>query len=263
MVAPFVYDGLQARLAEAAGFEAVYMTGFGTAAARGVPDLGLLSMNDMVENVRVVARSVSVPAICDADTGYGGALNVIRTVRAYEDAGAAALHIEDQVWPKRCGLMSGKQVIPAAEMVAKVRAALDGRADPDLVVIARTDALEAEGWDGAEARARAYRDAGADLVFVDGVKETRDLDEYARRLADVPCLYSGQLETPAEVATRGFRVMIHIGTLTVAFRAMREALAELRATGGVASASDWSDFEAMLEVLGAAEATTRAAKYES
>jgi 2-methylisocitrate lyase-like PEP mutase family enzyme len=252
VVAPFVYDGLQARLAEAAGFEAVYMTGFGTSAAHGLPDLGLLSLDDMVDNVRVVAGSVSIPAICDADTGYGGPLNVMRTVRAYEDAGAAALHIEDQVSPKRCGLMQ-----------AKVRAALDGRRDPDLVVIARTDALETEGWDGAEARARSYREAGADLVFVDGVKDARDLDEYARRLADVPCLYSGQLETPAEVAARGFRVMIHIGTLTVAFRAMREALAELRATGRVASAADWSDFDAMLEVLGAAEASARAAKYES
>lgn len=262
VLAPFVYDGLQARLAEAAGFEAVYMTGFGTAAAHGLPDLGLLTVNDMVDNVRVVAGSVSVPAICDADTGYGGALNVMRTVRAYEDAGAAALHIEDQVSPKRCGLMRGKQVVPIDEMVAKLRAALDGRQDPDLVVIARTDALEAEGWDGAEARARAYREAGADLVFVDGVKAARDLDEYARRLADVPCLYSGQLETPAEVASRGFRVMIHIGTLTVAFRAMRDALGELRATGRVASAADWSDFEAMLEILGAAEATARAAKYE-
>lgn len=262
-MAPFVYDGLQARLAEAAGFEAVYMTGFGTAAAHGLPDLGLLTVNDMVSNVRVVAGSVAVPAICDADTGYGGALNVIRTVRAYEDAGAAALHIEDQVSPKRCGLMKGKQVVPVEEMVAKVRAALDGRRDPDFVVIARTDALEAEGWDGAEARARAYREAGADLIFVDGVKAERDLDEYARRLADVPCLYSGQLETPPEVAARGFRVMIHIGTLTVAFRAMRDALAELRGTGRVAAAADWSDFEAMLKVLGAAEATARAVKYES
>lgn len=262
-MAPFVYDGLQARLAEAAGFEAVYMTGFGTAAAHGLPDLGLITVNDMVANVRVVAGSVSVPAICDADTGYGGALNVMRTVRAYEDAGAAALHIEDQVSPKRCGLMKGKQVVPVEEMAAKVRAALDGRRDPDFVIIARTDALEAEGWEGTEARARAYRDAGADLVFVDGVKAERDLDEYARRLADLPCLYSGQLETPAQVAARGFRVMIHIGTLTVAFRAMRDALAELRETGRVASAADWSDFDAMLEVLGAAEATARAAKYES
>lgn len=264
VLAPFVYDGLQARLAEAAGFEAVYMTGFGTAAARGLPDLGLLTMNDMVANVRVVAGSVGVPAICDADTGYGGALNVMRTVRAYEDAGAAALHIEDQVWPKRCGLMSGKAVVPVEEMAAKVRAALDARSDPDLVVIARTDALEPEGWEGAERRARAYRDAGADLVFVDGVKEPRDLDEYTRRLAgDVPCLFSGQLETPARMAERGFRVMIHIGTLAVAFRALRAALEELRATGGVASTADWSDFEAMLELLGAAEAGARAAKYES
>jgi 2-methylisocitrate lyase-like PEP mutase family enzyme len=263
VLAPFVYDGLQARLAETAGFDAVYMTGFGTAAAHGLPDLGLLGLGEMVANVRVVAGAVSVPAICDADTGYGGPLNVMQTVRAYEDAGAAALHIEDQVWPKRCGLMKGKQVIGREEMSAKVRAALDARRDPDLVVIARTDALEAEGWDGAEARARAYRDAGADLLFVDGVKEPADLDEYTRRLAgELPCLFSGQLESPEAVAARGFRVMIHIGTLTVAFRAMRAALVELRERGSVAASADWRDFEDMLQVLGAAEVSARAGRYE-
>src|SRR6202023_3114209 len=125
IVAPFVFDCLQAKLAAAAGFEAIYLTGFGTAAARGYPDLGLLTMSEMVANARAIANSVNVPVICDADTGYGNALNVWRTVREYEDAGASALHIEDQVFPKRCGFLEGKQVIPMEAMLPKVRAACD------------------------------------------------------------------------------------------------------------------------------------------
>ena len=122
LVAPFVYDCLQAKIAERVGFQSVYMTGFGTAAARGFPDLGLLTMSEMVQNVRAIAHAVNVPVICDADTGYGNPINVWRTVREYEEAGAAALHIEDQVWPKKCGFLAGKQVIPLEEMVPKVRA---------------------------------------------------------------------------------------------------------------------------------------------
>ena len=151
VVAPFVYDGLTARLAEAAGFEAVYMTGFGTAAARGFPDLGLLTLSEMACNVRTLVRAVEVPVVCDADTGYGNPINVWRTVREYEEAGAAALHIEDQVWPKRCGFMAGKQVVPIETMLAKVRAAVDARRDPALVIIARTDALAPHGWVEANA----------------------------------------------------------------------------------------------------------------
>jgi 2-methylisocitrate lyase-like PEP mutase family enzyme len=261
VLAPFVYDGLQAKLAEAAGFEAVYMTGFGTAAARGLPDLGLIGAAEMTQNAQIIAGAVSVPVICDADTGYGNPLNVIRTVEAFEDVGAAALHIEDQVWPKRCGFLGGKAVVPSEEMIPKVRAAVEARRDPDFVVIARTDALQPEGWDAVETRARAYRDAGADLIFVDGVRSVEDLDTYARRLGDLPCVYNGQLETPERIAERGFRLQIHIGTLPVAFRAMRDALAELRASGAVDA--DWdADFDAMVEFLGVPEALERARKYE-
>jgi 2-methylisocitrate lyase-like PEP mutase family enzyme len=262
VVAPFVYDALQARLAEEAGFEAVYMTGFGTAAARGLPDLGLLTQTEMAANARTIARAVSLPVICDADTGYGNALNVARTVREYEDAGAAALHLEDQVFPKRCGFLEGKEVIPLREMTAKLRAALDARRDPELLVIARTDALEPEGWDGAERRARAYFEAGADLIFVDGIKSAADLDRYAERLADLPRLYNGQLLPPAEVAARGFRVMIHTATLAIAFDAMRRALRELRETGRIAGAEDPRTFGEILRVLGAPEALERARRYE-
>ncbi len=263
VVAPFVYDGLQAKIAEAAGFEACYMTGFGTAAARGLPDLGLLTLTEMVQNVRSIARCIEIPLICDADTGYGGPINVIRTVREYEDAGAAALHIEDQVWPKRCGFLEGAQVIPLAEMVSKVRAACDARRDPDLVIIARTDALQPEGWDSAERRARAYHGAGADLVFVDGVRDPRDLDEYAKRLADLPCVYNGQLLPADAIAARGFKLMIHIATLGVTYCALRDAMAELRKTGAIAAAADPRGFGELLELLGVSRALDEARRYEA
>lgn len=263
VLAPFVYDGLQARTAEDAGFEAVYMTGFGTAAARGLPDLGLLTATEMTENVRTLARSVSVPVICDADTGYGNALNVARTVRDYEVAGAAALHLEDQKWPKRCGFFEGKEVIAEAEMLAKLRAALDARSDPDLVVIARTDALQSEGWEGAERRARAYAGAGADLVFVDGIRSLEDLDAYATRLSDLPRLYNGQLLAPDEIEARGFRVMIHTGTLAAAFDGVRRALRELRETGRIPAAEDPRIFGELIRVLGVSESLARARRYEA
>lgn len=261
VVAPFVYDGLMARLAEAAGFEAVYMTGFGTAAARGYPDLGLLTLTEMVQNAHVISGAVEVPTICDADTGYGNPLNVARTVREYEHAGAAAIHIEDQVFPKRCGFLEGKEVIAADEMVSKVRAACDARTDSDFVIIARTDALAPLGWDEAERRARAYREAGADLVFVDGIRTVVDLDVYAERLGDLPCLYNGQLLPTAEIEARGFRLMIHTATLNVAFQALRDALAELAQTGAVKSADNATAFAELIRLLGVPEALAEADKY--
>ncbi len=263
LVAPFVYDALQAKIAEATGFEAVYMTGFGTAAARGLPDLGLLSLTEMVQNARFIAGAVEVPVICDADTGYGNAVNVRRTVREFEDAGASAIHLEDQVWPKRCGFLEGKQVIPAEQMIPKLRAACDARRDPDFVIIARTDALQPHGWDEAERRARAYAEAGADLVFVDGIASRHDLDEYARRLADLPRLYNGALVPVREIADMGFRVMIHIATLGVTYRALKDAFAELMATGQVKSASAPETFGELLRLLGVAETLAAAGEYES
>ncbi len=235
IVAPFVFDCLQARLAEEAGFEAVYMTGFGTAASRGYPDLGLLTMTEMAANARAISNAVNVPVICDADTGYGNPLNVARTIREYEDAGAAALHIEDQVFPKRCGFLSGKQVIPLDEMAAKVRAACDARRDPELVIIARTDALEPEGWVEVETRARAYREAGADLIFADGIKTPEDLDTYAKRLGDLPLMYNGDLLTLEELKKYPFKLTIHIGTMLAAYATTRSTMRELHTTGKIAS----------------------------
>ncbi|MEE8557626.1 MAG: isocitrate lyase/PEP mutase family protein [Myxococcota bacterium] len=262
VLAPFVYDALQAKIAEAAGFEAVYMTGFGTAAARGYPDLGLLTMTEMVNNVRSIARAVKIPVICDADTGYGNPINVARTVAEYEDAGAAALHIEDQVWPKRCGYLSGKEVIPIDQMIPKVRAACDARSDSDLVIIARTDSLQPNGWDDAERRARAYRDAGADLIFVDGIRNLEELDTYSKRLGDLPLLYNGQLLKAAELAQRGFRVVIHSGTLGIAYSAMRDAMRDLRETGQIRDDDGARSFGELIELLGVRETLEGAKKYD-
>jgi 2-methylisocitrate lyase-like PEP mutase family enzyme len=263
VVAPFVFDAFQARLAQAAGFEAVYMTGFGTAAARGFPDVGLLTMAEMVENVRYIANAVNIPLVCDADTGYGNPVNVYRTVREYEAAGAAALHIEDQVWPKRCGFLAGKQVIPMAEMVPKVQAACDARRDANFVIIARTDALAVNGWEDVITRARAYRAAGADLIFVDGIKTLDDMKRYVKELADLPLLYNGQLLPVPEIQKFGFKLTIYTATLMAFYLRMRDAMQELKATGSIARGAEFGVFEEMTSLLGVPEAMALGKKYGS
>ena len=187
VVAPGAYDALTARLVEQAGFPAVYMTGAGTAAARGYPDYGLLTMTEMVDNAALVARSVSLPVIADADTGYGNELNVVRTVREYESRGVAAIHIEDQVSPKRCGHLEGKEVVSREEFVAKIRAAVSARKDPDFLIIARTDSRAVIDFDEAVARANLALHAGADMIFLEA---TQTLEEVAAvpRLVNGPCL---------------------------------------------------------------------------
>lgn len=263
VVAPFVFDAFQARLAQAAGFQCVYMTGFGTAAARGFPDVGLLTMAEMVENVRYIANAVEIPVVCDADTGYGNPLNVYRTVREYEAAGAAALHIEDQVWPKRCGFLAGKQVIPMEEMVQKVRAACDARRDQHFVIIARTDALAVHGWEEVITRARAYRAAGADLLFVDGIKTVADMQRYAEALGDLPLLYNGQLLPVPDIAKFGFKLTIYTGTLMAFYVRMRDAMRELKETGTIARGAEFGVFEEMTQLLGVPEALAIGQKYGS
>jgi len=261
VVAPFVFDAFQAKIAQAAGFEAIYMTGFGTAAARGFPDVGLLTMAEMVENVRSIANTVDIPLVCDADTGYGNPVNVYRTVHEYEAAGAAALHIEDQVWPKRCGFLAGKQVIPLEEMVPKVRAACDAR--KDLVVIARTDALAVNGWADVNNRARAYREAGADLIFVDGIRTLDDMQQYVKELGDLPLLYNGQLLPVQETAKMGFKLMINSSTLLVFYLRMRDAMRELQSTGAITNSSEPGAFGELTALLGVPEALELGKRYES
>jgi len=261
VVAPFVYDGMQARLVERSGFSAAYVTGFGTAAARGFPDLGLLTMSEMAANVRALASAVSIPLICDADTGYGNPLNVWRTVREYEDAGAAALHIEDQVFPKKCGFLAGKQVIPLDEMVPKVRAACDARRNHDFVIIARTDALAVNGWDDVVRRCEAYRAAGADLVFVDGIRTREDLESYSARLGHLPLLYNGDLPSLHELTRYRFKVMIHIGTLIAAYVNFRDALRQLRQRGALEARFNPAVFEELTDLMGVPAAESLAKRY--
>jgi 2,3-dimethylmalate lyase len=261
IVAPFVYDCLQAKLAAAAGFDAVYMTGFGTSAARGYPDLGMLTMTEMVDNARAISQSVNVPVICDADTGYGNPLNVWRTVREYEDAGASALHIEDQVFPKRCGFLAGKQVIAMEEMVPKVRAACDARRDPNLVIIARTDALAVNGWADVMRRAQAYRAAGADLIFVDGIKTLDDLEHYAENLGDLPLIYNGDLLAIDELKKYPFKVTIHIGTMLTIFDAIRAAMIDLKRTGKLTVGTSSKVFEDFIHTMGVQDYQSLEKKY--
>jgi carboxyvinyl-carboxyphosphonate phosphorylmutase len=259
LVAPGAYDALSARLVEQAGFDVVYMTGFGTTAALlGRADVGLLSAAEMVDNARRLVAAVDVPVIADADTGYGNAVSVVRTVRDYERAGVAGLHLEDQVSPKRCGHMTGKAVIEKAEMVGKIRAAVAARTDPELVLIARTDAAAVHGLDDALDRARAYAEAGADLLFVEAPTSEADLARVAAELGDVAPLVFNWAEggrTPPlpldRIGELGFAlVLFPIGALLAATAGIRALLATLRAEGTPAAAlpglPSFDEFTAMV-----------------
>jgi 2,3-dimethylmalate lyase len=234
-----VYDAMSARLVEAAGFPAVYMSGFGvTASLLGRPDIGLLGMSEMAQASRRIVAAVDVPVIADADTGYGNAINVIRTVQEYEAAGVAAMHIEDQVTPKRCGHMTGKQVVPAEVMIDKVRAALAARQDPDLVLIARTDAAAVEGIDAAIDRALRYREAGADMLFLDALSSQEDIEKAATALAAEQVLFSwgeGGLTPPTTLdQLRGWRfsvVIFPVAALLASVSATRSLLARITGDG--------------------------------
>ncbi len=244
ILAPGAFDSLSARCVEEAGFSAVYMTGFGTAAALlGRPDVGLLTMTEMVENAARIAACVDIPLIADADTGYGNAINVIRTVGAYEAAGVAGIHIEDQVAPKKCGHLEGKLVISADEMAQKIRAATEARSNPEFVIIARTDAVAVEGLDRAIDRARLYRAAGADVLFIEAVRTETEAEAVAREFPDVPLLFNWAEggKTPPIGLDRlrelGYRIVIFpIGTLLAATAAMRSILTEIATAGTPAAA---------------------------
>jgi 2,3-dimethylmalate lyase len=244
ILAPGAFDPLSARLVEEAGFPAVYMTGFGTSAALlGRPDVGLLTMTEMVGNAGRIAACVDVPVIADADTGYGNPLNVIRTVGAYEAAGVAGIHIEDQVAPKKCGHMEGKLVIPAQEMAEKVRAAVEARAQPEFVIIARTDARAVEGLERALQRGRMYRDAGADALFIEALTTEAEAEEAIKAFPGVPLLFNwaeGGKTPPLSldrIKELGYRIVIFpISTLLAATGAMRSILHEIARAGTPAAA---------------------------
>jgi len=189
ILVPGAYDAFSAKILKQAGFEVIYMTGSGvTASVIGMPDVGLLTMSEMVHQARNIVNATNLPVICDADTGYGNALNVIRTVREYERAGAAGIHIEDQVTPKKCGHFEGKQVIAAEEMVKKIEAALYAREDDNFLLIARTDARSVIGLDEALRRAHRYAAAGADMIFLESPQTVAELEIIAKELREVPLL---------------------------------------------------------------------------
>lgn len=236
--APGAYDALSARLVERAGFPAVYLTGFGATAARlGQPDIGLLTQTEMTTHARDMVRAVGIPVVADADTGYGGPSNIERTVREHVQAGVAAIHLEDQVAPKRCGQMAGIRLIGAEENERRLRCALHARGDDALLVIARTDALPAAGIDEAVARALRYRDAGVDLVFIDGIKTVAEVEAVARRVPGpkVVSIVDGTEAAALDAAAlqqMGFALVLHAVTaLFCAARAVEQALAVLKAHG--------------------------------
>jgi len=244
VVAPGVFDGLSARLTALAGFSAVYATGGGIARAMGVPDLGLLSMTEVVEHLAPIVEHAGVPVIADADTGYGNALNARRAVREFARLGVAGLHLEDQQFPKRCGHYDDKSLVPVAEMAQKLRAAREALDDPDFVLIARTDAIAVEGFDAAIVRAEAYFRAGADVVFVEAPESVAQVEEIARRLP-MPKLinmFQGG-KTPLvplpRLAELGYRIVIIPSDLQrAAIRAMQEVLAAIARDGNSAALAD-------------------------
>ena len=245
IMAPGAYDCLTARIIEQAGFPAVYMTGAGTSVARlGFPDLGLATMTEMIANATDIAASVAVPVIADADTGYGGVLNVRRTVRKYEQAGVAAIHIEDQEFPKRCGHLDNKRVIPAEDMVSKIRAAVEARTDENFLIIIRTDALAVTGWDDTMDRCEKYIEAGADALFVEALR-TPEEAQRAVQCLPVPLLYNfvetgkSPLIPAPKLAQMGFKLVIFpVSALLMVTGVVGKLMRELKDNGTTAGMMD-------------------------
>jgi 2-methylisocitrate lyase-like PEP mutase family enzyme len=265
---PGAFDTLTARLVEQAGFEAVYLTGGGYSRANGYPDLGLLTLSENVRFIGLTVEAVGVPVIADADTGYGNAINVIRTVREYEKSGVAAFHIEDQVAPKKCGHYEGKEVIGLAEMVGKIRAAVDTRQDPDLVIIARSDARAIEGLQASIDRINAYLEAGADVGFVEAPQNIDELRIVARQVAG-PALvnvFEGG-KTPmvpaSELEAMGFRLGIYPSqTHRAAIRAAQKVLAALKEDGDTSRVEgDLATFKEREDAVGTARWRALEEKY--
>jgi 2-methylisocitrate lyase-like PEP mutase family enzyme len=269
VMAPGVVDAMYARLVAEAGFEAMYMTGAGTSATRlGYPDVGLLTMTEMVDNATRIADASDLPLIADADNGFGGPLNVRRAIQLYERGGVAAIHLEDQVLPKRCGHLAGKQLVPAADMVAKVKAAVDARIDQDFVVIARTDALAVDGRNAAFDRAELYREAGADVIFIESPGPD-DLPHIAPRFPGIPLLYnmatSGKTPflTRSEVEELGFKLIIYPNWLLLsAMEAARKTLDVLKTDETIASvAPNVMSFKQFFDMARMAEVQELEARY--
>jgi 2-methylisocitrate lyase-like PEP mutase family enzyme len=271
LVIPGAYDGVSAKLVERAGFPVVYMTGYGVSASRlGLPDMGFAGLAEMADHARNMAAAVSIPLVADADTGYGNALNTRRTVALYEAAGVAGLHIEDQQLPKRCGHLAGKVVVPAEEFAAKIRAAVEARTDPDLLIIARTDAIAVNGFDDALRRAELAAKAGADMLFVEAPTTEAQIERVARAF-DTPLLFnyapggrSPLLPFP-RLRELGYAViLLPVDTLFVAVRAIQRFLADVGRDDGVLAFADrYIPFKEFNDLIGVTEQFTLGEKYSS
>ena len=269
ITAPGAYDCLTAAIIEKTGFPAVYMTGAGTSVARvGYPDLALATATEMMDNAAAIAATVSVPVIADADTGYGGTMNVRRTIREYERTGVAAVHIEDQQFPKRCGHLEDKRVVSIDEMAQKIRAAVDARTDDDFTIIVRTDALAVTGWADTLRRCDAFTEAGADALFVEALGSAAEAAEIVARTS-VPLLYNfvetgkSPLLNVAELERLGFKMVIFPGSafMSVAYR-VGQVMAELKATGTTEHlVGEMTPLTDAFELMGLSEMLERDAGY--
>jgi 2-methylisocitrate lyase-like PEP mutase family enzyme len=271
LIMPVVHDALCAKIAEKVGFRAIFTAGYSNSASLlGKPDVGLLTMTEMVDAARRIAGSVSIPVIADTDTGYGNVTNVARTVREFEKAGVAGILLEDQVSPKRCGHMSGKEVTSPEEMMAKIRAAVNSRVSQDFVIIARTDSLSVDGIDDAIVRANLYRTAGADMTFVEAVE---NVDHMRRVIAETEGPHMANMipggRTPilssSELANLGYRIVAYptVNTYAVA-RATKEVFQHLLEKGTLEGLEDrLMDFDAFNEIVGLDEIRTLESRYHS
>lgn len=244
---PGAFDCVSARLVDTGGFPALYVTGSGVSmSALGAPDVGMLSFSEILDRVKRVADCVSIPVIADADTGYGGPLNVMRTVREMERAGVAAIQIEDQAWPKKCGHEPGRRLVSTAEMVGRIRAACDGRLDPDTMIVARTDARAMEGLEAAIDRAHAYAEAGADVLFVESPQSEAEMRRACEALSGTAPMLANMVEggrTPvlpvSDLAALGYRLAIYPNSLTRVMARMGQVMLErLKAEGTTAGMRD-------------------------
>jgi 2-methylisocitrate lyase-like PEP mutase family enzyme len=271
VIAPGAYDGISARLVAEAGFEAVYMTGAGTSASRiGQPDLGLITLTEMVANAAAIVECTELPVIADADTGYGNPLNVIRTVREYERSGVAAIHLEDQAFPKRCGHMEGKQVLKPDEFVQKIKAAIDARRDQEFVIIARTDARSIYGFEEAVRRGHLYIEAGADVIFIESPQTLEEMASIPK-LMKAPCLINmagPASKTPAlpneELRRMGYKIAIHPGVaMDAAVTSIRLALKRMKDDGISWDPKSVVGPQRLFEAMGLATWRAREKKYIS
>jgi len=270
VVAPGVFDGLSARLTEQAGFTAVYASGGAIARSAGIPDLGLLSLSEIVARLEMIVDAIAIPVIADADTGYGNAINVQRAVRAFERTGVAALHLEDQTFPKKCGHYEDKGLVPVGEMAQKLKAARDALNDQDFIIIARTDAIAVEGFAAALDRAGAYGEAGADVIFVEAPTSEEEIAAVARRFPGWKLINMFQGgKTPllpvARLEALGYNIVIIPSDLQrAAIRAMQRALECIARDGSTAAmTADMASFKEREVVIDTAGYIARDKRYAS